>query len=331
VAFVESATQLINVAEWAHASGEAHRLRVDVLPPSDPFTVRQIERVAELVSPLGLDVRMLTVRGRTPRLGLDVPRAARDIAGASLLVVGDPFSRFIQTLLPLSRAADVVVVDDGTATWEFVTSLDAGKPLVRWDVPLESAEPRSRRATRFYSPSRQRRLTVFSCLNDAHPAGAENLANNYAWARSWRRPEVLEDHVDVLGVSLVGTGKVRRYDYVQAVSRLAARYGQVRYLPHRRESDRLVDEIAAIPGVRVQRGDLPVELALREGPVARHVITFPSTASHTLPVVLSDLGLHIEVRRIEQAWFTPQTTSHARHFVDRIAAAAPVPPALEAV
>jgi len=223
-----------------------------------------------------------------------------------------------------------VVVDDGTATWEFVACLDAGKPLVRWNVPLERAEPRSHRATRFYS-ARHRRLTVFSCLCDARPVGAEVLANNYAWSRSWRRPEIVEAQVDLLGVSLVDTGAVRRYDYLQAVSRIAARCGQVRYLPHRREADRLVEEIAAIPGITVRRSDLPVELALREGPVARHLVTFPSTASHTLPVVLSDLGLRIEVRRIEPAWFTPSTTSHARAFVSRIADAAPLPPALEVV
>jgi hypothetical protein len=331
VALVESATQLLNVAEWAFASGEAADLRIDVLAPRDQETVRQIRRVGELIRELDVEVRLLPVRSRSAEAGLATARVARDVATASQLVLGDPFSRFVQTLLPMSPADHVVLVDDGTATWEFVRCIDEGRPMVRWQVPLDGAEQRATRATRLLSPGMRRRITVFSCLGGAHPVGATALANNYAWARSWRRPEIVENEVDVLGVSLVDTGVIQREDYLRAVRRLATRHGRLRYIAHRRESTGLVGEIAAMPGVRVSRNDLPVELALRQGPVARHIVAFPSTAAHTLPVVLSDLGLRIEVRPVDPAWFRPETTPHARAFVERIAHEAPLPPALEIV
>jgi hypothetical protein len=224
----------------------------------------------------------------------------------------------------------VVVVDDGTATWEFARCVDAGRPLVRWGVPLAGAERRASRATRFYSPSPSRRITVFSCLNDAAPLAATVLANRYEWTRSWNRPEVVDDEIDVLGVSLVDNGIVQRRPYVNAVADLARRHAPVRYVAHRRESQSLLAEIASLPGVRVVRSDLPVELGLRRGPVARRIVAFPSTAAHTLPVVLSDVGVSVQVQAVEPAWFTPATTRHAREFVARIADAAPRPrPRLE--
>jgi hypothetical protein len=330
LALVESATQLLNVAEWAYAGGETADLLIAVLAPGDKRTVQQINRVAELVRELDVPIRTHSVRTARPGTVAGIVSVTRALARAERLVIGDPFSRFIQTVLPVAAAADdVVVVDDGTATWEFVKCIDAGRPLVRWGVPLSGAEPRASRAGRLLSPSLTRALTVFSCLDDAIPLAATGLANRYEWARSAGRPVLVDDEIDVLGVSLVDNGIVQRRPYVDAVAGLARRHAPVRYIAHRRESESLVAEIAELPGVRVVRLDLPVELALRRGPVARRVITFPSTASHTLPVVLSDAGTRVEVRRIEPEWFTPETTKHAREFVTRIAARAPSRPMLE--
>ena len=324
VAVVESATQLLNVAEWAHATSEGFDMTVLVLPPRDAHSVRQLNRVADFIDGLGLELHQYGVRNRTPGAAVGAAQVARALAGAERLIVGDPFSRLLQTLLPLAEPSDVVVVDDGTATWEFARCVNAGKPLVRWGIPLRGPERRAARATRFFSPSPSRQLTVFSCLNDAAPLAAVALANRYEWTRSWSRPDVVEDEVDVLGVSLVDNGVVRRRPYVAAVAELARTGAAVRYVAHRRESASLVGEIASLPGVRVVRNDLPAELALRRGPVARRVVAFPSTAAHTLPVVLSDVGVNVEVQPIASDWFTPATTRHAREFVARIADAAPV-------
>lgn len=319
VALVESATQLLNVAEWAYASGEADDVSVCILPPRDKHTIRQMARVADLVGDLGLELHTYPVRTRTPAAVTGTARVLRAMSRAGRLIVGDPFSRYIQTLLPSITAPQVVVVDDGTATWEFAKCINAGAPLVRWEVPLAGAERRATRAGRLYSPSPTRELTVFTCLDDAAPLASVALANRYEWTRSWSRPEVVEDEVDLLGVSLVDSGVVARRPYVDAVAELSRRHGPLRYFAHRRESENLLAEIATLPGVRVVRSDLPVELALRRGPVARRVITFPSTAAHTLPVVLGDVGVTVEVRAVDPSWFTPGTTRHAREFVARIA------------
>lgn len=330
VALVETATQLHNVVEWAHATDSIDEIRVDVLAPTDRQSVRQLTRVAALARGMGIEVRHRSVRARNSTAVTGAAAVARDIAGADRLVIGDPFSRYIQTLLPLVRADHLVAVDDGTATWEFVSCLDANRPMVRWRKPLTGRMALEARATKLLTPSVRRRLTVFSCLRDATPLGASRVDNRYSWARAWRTPEIIDDRVDVLGISLVDSGLIERSAYVNAVASLVRRHAPVRYFAHRRESESLVAEIDTLPGVTVVRADLPAELALRKGPVSRRVITFPSTASHTLPIVLGDLmrdhGLRIDVRPVDPAWFTPSTTRHARDFVARIAEVAPRDP-----
>jgi hypothetical protein len=331
LALVESATQLLNVLEWAHAQQAIAGLRVAVLapPPHDIQTRRQLGRVGQLARQAGIDVRHLDIRARSLTMLGGTRDLVRDLPRASRLILGDPFSGLIQATLPLARAGEVVVVDDGTATWEFRRCVNAGTPLVRWQLPPGRRAERARRATRLLSPSESRGLTVFSSLAGSVPVGATGIPNEYAWTRQWRRPRIVPGAVDIVGTSLVDSGVVERVDYLAAVERLARRAGSVRYLAHRRESANRLAEIAALPGVQVVRSQLPVELELRTGPVAERVITFPSTAAHTLPVVLGDLDVNLEVRHIDPAWFTRDTTSHAREFVTRIATDAPLRPVLE--
>jgi hypothetical protein len=142
-------------------------------------------------------------------------------------------------------------------------------------MSLAGAEWRAERATRFYSPGPDRDLTVFSCLSDATPLAAIGLANRYEWARSWSRPEVVDDEIDVLGVSLVDNGVIERRPYVDAVAALARGSAPVRYIAHRRESASLLGEIAALPGVRVVRNDLPA--------TTRHAREFVARIADTAP------------------------------------------------
>ncbi len=329
LALVESATQLLNVVEWAHATGEHGDLRVAVLCPKDSPTRSQLEQVADLARGAGLDVDLVNIRALGSGGMLGGVRLTRSLAAARRVVLGDPFSGLIQTLLPFVRADEIVVVDDGTATWEFASCIDRGAPLVRWRLDPEGASSRAARATRLLSPSTSRTLTVFSCLDGATPEGATKAVNDYAWTKSWRTPEVVTGQVDLLGASLVETGMVDRTAYLTEVRRLASLFTSLRYLPHRHETENRLAELEALPGVRVQRAKLPVELTLRAGPVARRVVTFPSTAAHTLPVVLAGTGVKVEVRGIDDAWFTPQTSTRAREFVARISADAPARPLLE--
>jgi hypothetical protein len=323
LALVLSGTQLLNVVEWAHATGSMSDLRIVVLAPKDNATRRQLARVGALVSAAGVDVETVDLHRTASGVIGDGARLMRDVARADQLVVGDPFSRLVQTALPFARPDNVVIVDDGTATWEYRECVQSRRPMLRWDRPRTDSA-RAARATRLLSPSRTRDVTVFSCLADATPVGAFALTNTYAWTRGRARPEVSSDFVDVVGTSLADGGIVERRSYLAAIAGLAQEYAPVRYLAHRREGAEGLALIATIPGVRVARPDLPVEVLLRHGPVASHVIAFPSTAAHTLPIILGDVPVRLDVRRIESSWFTPTASLPVRRFVDRIATDAPL-------
>ena len=324
LALVESATQLINAAEWVHASGEVGTTDIAVLSPTDAESVRQINGVVTAVRASGVSVANPAGSGRRPGNAADGrPVDGGGPARSHVGHRGCVLALYPRTA-PLSRASHVVIVDDGTATWDYAARIDAGEPLVRWTKPTADAKRHAVRATRLLTPSALRSIDVFTCLSDATPNGAMALANRYQWIRSGHRPMVIDGQVDLLGTSLVGSGVVERYAYLNAIAAVARRGRPVRYIAHRRESDNLVAEIATIPNLRVVRPEQPVEMLLREGPVAREVIAFPSTAAHTLPVVLQDLDVAISVQAIQQSWFTPRSTLRARSFVARIAADAPV-------
>ncbi|NEE30474.1 hypothetical protein G3M53_34135, partial [Streptomyces sp. SID7982] len=133
MAFVESPVQLLNVLEWAHASGQPkERLTLVVLSPLDPMSRGQLRRMAELARGEGIEVRWEEARGGAAAPLATVRGLAPRLRTAGRVVIGDPFSRYVQLLLALSRARDLVVVDDGTATVEFLAQLARGERLVRW-------------------------------------------------------------------------------------------------------------------------------------------------------------------------------------------------------
>lgn len=167
LAFVESPVQLLNVLEWAHAEaasppggtplldavprqpgplasripgpspaadrgGAASWLRIVVLPPTDPMSRGQLRRMAGLARDEGYEVAWQEARGGRLAPLKALAALARDVRAARRVVVGDPFSRYVQLLLTLVRAEELVVVDDGTATMEFVAQTARGERLVRW-------------------------------------------------------------------------------------------------------------------------------------------------------------------------------------------------------
>src|SRR5512147_116166 len=158
LAFVESPVQLLNVLEWAHlhglggagpdplpavpaqvprtADGERRaagaglaELTVVVLSPTDPMTRGQLRRMADLARDEGYRVRWEEARGGPTAPFATIGGLAGSLRGADRVVLGDPFSRYVQMLLTITRAKDLVVVDDGTATLEFVAQLARGERL----------------------------------------------------------------------------------------------------------------------------------------------------------------------------------------------------------
>ncbi|MFD8592775.1 hypothetical protein ACFV1B_25060 [Streptomyces sp. NPDC059637] len=361
VALVESPVQLLNVLEWVHerrtavsppaggAGGDTAAVPAGllpseatgpagggdggdggppactlvVLPPRDPMTRGQLRRMAELARDEGL-----TVCWREPRTSRTAPvRAAWQLApvllAARRIVLGDPFSRYVQALLPLTRARDLVVVDDGTATMEFVSQLARGERLVRWHRTGTSARDRllgvlsgvaRRRLTPGDGPG-GRRVEVFSAMPVTPPPGVVLTPNRFAWTRARFGPPQVTDATDIVGTSLVETGVVDPERYLAAVASLARVRGAGRYFAHRREREEKLRRISETAGLEIVRPDLPLELVARRGPVGRTIVSFPSTVVHTLPLALEGTGAQVAVCELDPSWLTEGASPRARGFL----------------
>nr|WP_244502405.1 hypothetical protein [Streptomyces oceani] len=297
-----------------------------VLPPHDPMTRGQLRRMAELARDEGHSVRWAEARG-----GAAPVRTIGSLAGplrrASRVVLGDPFSRYVQLLLTLTSAGHVVVVDDGTATMEFVAQLARGERLTRWHQRGSGGPaaalfgPVARRARQRLVPSGRREVEVFSCLPvdpEISRLGVTVTAHTFAWTRSRFGPPRLTHGSDLVGTSLVETGVVDVERYLTAVTELARRNGATRYFAHRRESAEKLHRISTEAGLEVVRPDLPLELVARRGPVSRTVLSFPSTVVHTLPLALRGTAVRVAVCDVDPAWLTEQASPRAQGFLARV-------------
>lgn len=130
----------------------------------------QLRRMAELARDEGITVRWQEARGES---GAPL-KALRALSGlvrrADHIVIGDPFSRYVQLLLTLVRAERLTVVDDGTATMEFVTQLARGERLTRWHRkgrggPRELLlAPVTATARRRFTPTARHTVEVFTAM-----------------------------------------------------------------------------------------------------------------------------------------------------------------------
>ncbi|MEV3989501.1 hypothetical protein AB0J57_11350 [Streptomyces sp. NPDC049837] len=328
LAFVESPVQLLNVLEWAHHAGRPDLLVV-VLSPTDPMSRGQLRRMAQLARDEGFAVRWQEARGRRGAL----PRALRDLAPALLraerVIIGDPFSRYVQLLLTLFGPRALTVVDDGTATMEFAAQLARGERLVRWHRrgrgrgPRELAlAPVTALARRRLAPGRGRTVEIFTALPVEGPEGATVTTNRFAWTRARFGPPRLTGGADLVGTSLVETGVVDPDRYTGAVAALAAAHGARRYFAHRRESVEKLHRIAVETGLEIVRPDLPLELIARRGPIGRTVLSFPSTVVHTLPAALVGTGVTITVCGIAPEWLRETASPRAQGFLAGVAESA---------
>ncbi|MEU9304393.1 hypothetical protein [Streptomyces sp. NPDC048269] len=358
LAFVESPVQLLNVLEWAYAHGAAPRgplldgvprqpaggserpdpagpagpaLRIVVLPPTDPMSRGQLRRMAALARDEGHEVRWQEARGGRLAPLKALAALSRHVRAARTVVVGDPFSRYVQLLLTLVRAEELVVVDDGTATMEFIAQTARGERLVRWHrvggggLPGRMRElayaPVSATARRRFTPGKAtgtgaaRRVEVFSSMPvTAH--GAMTLrVNDFAWTRARFGPPRLTKGTDLVGTSLVETGVVDPACYLDAVRTLTREHSVTRYFAHRRESPEKLRALREATGLEIVRPDLPLELIARRGPVGRTIVSFPSTVVHTLPYALTGTGVTVAVCDIDPAWLTGSASPRARGFL----------------
>ncbi|MFS0692408.1 hypothetical protein [Streptomyces nitrosporeus] len=324
LAFVESPVQLLNVLEWTHARGGHGGTTVVVLPPVDPMSRGQLRRMAELARDEGVTVRWQEARGET---GAPL-KALRALAGlvraADRIVIGDPFSRYVQLLLSMARPRRVTVVDDGTATMEFTAQLARGERLVRWHRrgsrgPREMAlAPVTAVARRSFVPSGHRTVEVFTAMPVETPEGVEVTSNTFAWTRGRFGPPTVTKGADLVGTSLVETGVIDTVPYQEAVAALARAHGATRYFAHRRESADKLHALESATGLEIVRPDLPLELIARRGPVGHTVLSFPSTVVHTLPLALAGTGVKVAVCDIAPQWLRDTASPRAQGFLSGV-------------
>ncbi|MFE7115107.1 hypothetical protein ACFU99_06745 [Streptomyces sp. NPDC057654] len=299
-------------------------LTVVVLAPHDPMTRGQLRRMAELARREGHTVRWEEARGGAGAPAQTIAALTPLLRRASRVVIGDPFSRYVQLLLTIARARDVVVVDDGTATMEFVSQLALGKRLVRWhrrggrgarDLLFA---PFAASARRRLTPGEGRRVEVFTSMPVQAPPGVTVTANDFAWTRSAFGPPRLTRGTDLVGTSLVETGVVDLDHYLTAVASLARTHGATRYFAHRRESTDKLHRIGGELGLEIVRPDLPLELIARRGPIGRMILSFPSTVVHTLPLALAGTGITVAVCDVDPAWLTETASPRAEDFLSGV-------------
>ncbi|MCB5180945.1 hypothetical protein, partial [Streptomyces antimicrobicus] len=294
-----------------------------VLPPTDPMSRGQLRRVAGLARDEGHQVRWQEARGGGLAPLKALAALAGDVRRAERIVVGDPFSRFVQLLLAPARAAELVVVDDGTATMEFVAQLGRGERLRRWHRTGGGALGRARELA--YAPvaatarRRLRRVELFTSMPVTPLEGMRLRLNDFGWTRARFGPPRLTRGTDLVGTSLVETGVVDPDRYLEAVRALAAEHGATRYFAHRRESAEKLRGLGEATGLEIVRPDLPLELIARRGPVGRTIVSFPSTVVHTLPYALCGTGVTVAVVDVDPAWLTGRASPRARGFLAGVA------------
>ncbi|MDJ0464120.1 hypothetical protein [Streptomyces sp. H27-C3] len=320
LAFVESPVQLLNVLEWAHT--KTNDLTVVVLSPTDPMTRGQLRRMAELARGDGMRVRWEEARGGPGAPFQTIGGLAPALRRAERIVIGDPFSRYVQLLLTITSARDLVVVDDGTATMEFISQLARGERLVRWhrrggrpgarDIVFA---PVSAAARRRLTPSATRTVEVFTSMPVDTAPGVTVTANDFAWTRARFGPPRITRGADLVGTSLVETGVVDPDQYVAAVISLARAHGATRYFAHRRESTDKLHRLAVETGLEIVRPELPLELIARRGPIGRTILSFPSTVVHTLPLALAGTDVKVAVCDIDPGWLTAHASPRAQGFL----------------
>lgn len=322
LALVESPAQLLNVIEWAAHHGTAAQTRLMVLPPREATTRLQLAAMVELAKKAGLAATWFEPRRSSIAMLGAVWEMFPRLVKAERLVVGDPFSRLVQSVLALTEVSELVVVDDGTATMSFVNQLASGVQLTRWHLRTTGtgvaidllAEHTRERLT----PGDGRAVELFTAMPVAVPEAMTNTPNRFAWTRETFGPPKVKDAVDMVGTSLVETGVVALAPYLAGVLAVTRDQRPGRYFAHRRESDEKLRTIASQTGMKIVRPDVPLEIAAARGPVGHTIVSFPSTVTHTLPLVLAGSGVTVAVCGIPSSWLAAQAPSGAGEFLDEV-------------
>ncbi len=310
VAWVESPLQLVNAIEHAHASGESMDILVRAGVPT-------LDEVADAVAS-SLPPSATLEKGHASALRSRAGRARR-------LLAGDVYSGQLRAVLAGGFVQELVIVDDGAAMLTLAEQMARGDAVTR--PANDEGRPMrllgaaaSRRVRALMARSR---VTVRTAYADSESVqalaalGARVLRNDYAWTRSaaGRLSEDISGTV-VVGSAMVADSLVRPERYRAWLESLAHE-ADLTYLPHRRESAAHVDDYARIPGLRVYRPGLALELVLAQQPGLTRVVTLPSsvlaTLAHILPTTVA-----LDLAPVPDDWWTSNAAADFRTMVRRI-------------
>ncbi|WP_062206303.1 hypothetical protein [Demequina salsinemoris] len=310
VAWVESPLQLVNAVEHAHALGEPTRILVR-------SGVATLDDVAGAIEPSLPEGTMLE-RGLASAF---TSRAGR----ARSLLAGDLYSGQLRVVLAAGPVKELVVVDDGAAMLSLAEQLATGaaatRPANAEGILMRSLGGVATRRVRALMA--EGRVTVRTAYDDADSVralaemGARVVRNDYAWTRTaaGRLSENLDGTV-VVGSAMVADSLVRPERYREWLVTLASA-GDATYLPHRRENARDVADYATIPGLRVYRPGIALELVLAQQPRVSRVVTLPSSVVATLTHILPET-VALEMTPVPDTWWTETAAAEFRTMVRRI-------------
>lgn len=278
VAWVESPLQLVGAAEWA----AAHRRRIAV---AARLTPQMPETVDELIA------RGASFGEREPYLGVPWRMLSRH----RHWLVGDGFSGQFRVAVSILRPERITFLDDGANAIAFAEALTGRGPFCRPGITERGLSTRIApfALDRIAGRARDGRVDLFTAFSFGESRLAELADRGYAvstHAFAWTRSTARAYMTTTAGRILLGSarpvdGRMPVAEYLEWVRTEAAR-APVTYLPHRRESDAHLLAVAAIPGVRVDRQSLPVEMVLSGAIERLEIVTLPSSTTTTLPLVL---------------------------------------------
>lgn len=311
VAWVESPFQAVGVME-AQALGLL----------GDEVTVVPREGIP------GLATTMSTLRALStpPGTVLAGPRRQIPWAKARTLVVGDGFSGKFQTAILTRRGIErLVIVDDGRATITLVEHL--ASPAAHTSILQRSehasasglrrvlAEGTYRRLRHLMS---QRRLTVVTAMPIAaevasafEAAGGILEEHHFGWVAQQPAIEKFSEPTIVIGSALAADHLIDSNAYLAWIRSLT-KYGPVAYIPHRRQTPDLLQQLSRIKRLTVHPSTLPIEMRLRGLQPQQRVLSLPSTALTTLRTLMADTGATLIGVPIPEEWWTPQATAALR-------------------
>lgn len=324
LALVESPVQLLHLLEWSREE-ESRDIRVAVLAPKDGHGRAQLTAMRHLAVAAGMELVWLEPRSSRQEFLRARSQLRNWLGRAEQVVIGDPFSGLIQSVLSAARNVRITLVDDGTATIDFVELIRSGQPLVRWAARHDHGarllrDQLGRRATRLMTHRPAGSTVLFTVMPLTAPSGMVLAGHSYAWTREHFGPPSIDSDVTVVGSTLPESGVLLTEAYTLAITSALRRLGTAngRYLAHRRESNKKLQAVAETTGLDVVRPALPLEIELRRGPIGRTVICFPSTPAYTLPHVLSGTEVSLQRLEIEPDWLDSGITVRAKEFLARL-------------